>query len=73
MIGNSPHDFRVRELDPDLLRTFFRIQTNWHVITGVSCSGKTTLISQLADSGFKTVPDVVPHFFERDVQRGDDG
>ena len=37
-------DFRITELDPDLLSTPFDVQTNWHVITGAACCGKTTLI-----------------------------
>jgi len=51
-MDDSPqHDFRTTKLDPDLLSTPFRVQTNWHVITGSACSGKTTLIDQLANRG----------------------
>ena len=32
-------------LDPALLSTPFKIQTNWHVITGAPSSGKTTMIN----------------------------
>ncbi|MHC4071894.1 MAG: AAA family ATPase, partial [Planctomycetota bacterium] len=53
MLDNPQRDFRTTELDPDLLATPFGIQTNWHVITGAPCSGKTTLIDQLADKGFR--------------------
>ena len=72
MLGSSHHDFRATELDPDLLSTPFRVQTNWHVITGASCSGKTTLIDQLADKGFQTVPEVARQYFERVSQGADD-
>jgi predicted ATPase len=40
------------------------------VITGASCSGKTTLIDQLADKGFQTVPEVARHYFERELAKG---
>ncbi len=46
MLDRPQHDFRTAELDPDLLSTLFRVQTNWHVITGTVSSGKTTLIPQ---------------------------
>jgi predicted ATPase len=68
---NTPqHDFRATELDPDLLSAPFRVQTNWHVITGASCSGKTTLIDQLADKGFQTVPEAGRQYFEREMAKG---
>ena len=64
------HDFRTTELDPDLLSTFFGVQTNWHVITGAPCSGKTTLIDQLADKGFRTVPELGRFYVEREMAKG---
>jgi predicted ATPase len=70
MLGSSPADFRNTELDPDLLSTPFGVQTNWHVITGASCSGKTTLIDQLAEEGFWTVPEVSRQYFEGELAKG---
>jgi predicted ATPase len=70
MFGSSQHDFRATELEPDLLSTPFGVQTNWHVITGAICSGKTTLIDQLADKGFQTVPETGRQYVEREVARG---
>ena len=70
MPGSSQHDFRATELDPDLLSTPFRVQTNWHVITGASCSGKTTLINLLANRGFQTVPEAGRRYFERELAKG---
>jgi predicted ATPase len=70
MLDNPKHDFRATQLDPDLLSTPFKVQTNWHVITGASCSGKTTLIDQLADQGFRTVPEVGRQYFERELAKG---
>ena len=70
MLGSPQHDFRITELDSDLLLTPFKLQTNWHVITGSSCSGKTTLINQLAEKGFRTIPEVARQYFEREIAKG---
>jgi len=70
MLDNPQHDFRATELDLDLLSTPFGVQTNWHVITGAPCSGKTTLIDQLADKGFQTVPETGRQYIEREMARG---
>jgi predicted ATPase len=70
MLDNSQHDFRATALDPDLLSTPFRVQTNWHVITGAVCSGKTTLLDQLADKGFQTVPEAGRQYIEREMAKG---
>ena len=43
MIDSTQLEYRTTELDPDLLSTPFEVQTNWHVITGAACTGKTTL------------------------------
>jgi predicted ATPase len=52
------------------LSTPFKVQTNWHVITGASSSGKTTIIDQLADNGFQTFPEAGRQFFERELAKG---
>jgi predicted ATPase len=70
MVDSSQHDFVAAELDPDLLCTPFRVQTNWHVITGGPSSGKTTLIDQLADVGYRTVAEVARQYIEREVAKG---
>jgi len=70
MDDNSQHDFRTTELDPDLLSTAFRVQTNWHVITGAACSGKTTLIDLLADKGFQTAPETARQYLDREMGKG---
>ncbi len=70
-MDDSPqHDFRTTELDPDLLSTPFRVQTNWHVITGAACSGKTTLIDLLADKGSQTAPETARHYLDREMGKG---
>ncbi len=70
MLEKPKNDFRNTELDPEILSTPFRVQTNWHVITGASSSGKTTLIDQLADKGFQTFPEVGRQYFERELAKG---
>ena len=70
MPGNSEHDHSATALDPDLLSTPFRVQTNWYVITGSSCSGKTTLTDQLAEKGFRTDPESGRQYFERELAKG---
>lgn len=70
MLDNSLNEYITIELDPDLLSTPFRVQTNWHVITGAPCCGKTTLINQLADKGFRTLPEAGRQYVEREMARG---
>ena len=60
----------ITELDPILLSTPSGVQTNWHVITGSVCCGKTTLIDLLAEAGFQTVPEVSRQYIEAEVARG---
>jgi predicted ATPase len=62
--------FRTTELDPYLLSTPFKCQTDWHVITGAPCCGKTTLVDLLAAIGFQTVPEIGRAYIEREVSRG---
>jgi predicted ATPase len=66
----ADNDSRDTELDPDLLSTPFEVQTNWHVITGGACCGKTTLIDLLAEQGFQTVPETGRQVIERAVAKG---
>jgi predicted ATPase len=70
MSHNPLHDFRTTELDPDLLSTPFRVQTNWHVIAGAQSCGKTTLIDRLADQGIQTVPEGARLYLEREMASG---
>ncbi len=70
MTGKSQFDFRSTPLDPDLLSDSFNVHTNWCVITGASCSGKTTLIDLLARNGYHTVPEAGRIYFERELAKG---
>jgi predicted ATPase len=64
------YDIRTTELDLDLLSTPFEVRTNWHVLTGAACTGKTTLISMLADKGFQVVPESARLYFEKEMAGG---
>jgi predicted ATPase len=70
MHDRDEHRFQTTELDPGILSTPFRRRTNWHVITGAPCCGKTTLIDLLAGMGFQTVPEVGRAYIEREKARG---
>ncbi|NIM94548.1 MAG: AAA family ATPase [Anaerolineales bacterium] len=67
---DDAHDYLTNELDPDLLATPFHVQTNWHVITGSACTGKTTMINMLAERGFKTVPETAREYIDKELARG---
>ena len=70
MVGSFQNEFSHTELDSKLLSTPFGVQTKWHVITGASCSGKTTMIDQLSNKGFRTFPEVGRLYFERELAKG---
>lgn len=70
MSAIAHHEFSTTDLDPDLLSTPFEVETNWHVITGAACSGKTTLIRQLAAQGFQTVPETGRMYVEGEIAKG---
>lgn len=44
--------------------------TNWYVITGAPCSGKTAVIDQLSRQGYHTVPEVARTYIEDQLARG---
>jgi len=70
MIEDSQQDFRIAALNPELLSMPFKVQTNWHVITGAPCSGKSTLINQFANNRFQTAPEPGRLYFERELATG---
>lgn len=70
MLDRDSPNFRTTELNIDLLSTPFRMQTNWHVISGACSSGKTTLINLLKAKGFKTVPEAARQYLEQGVAQG---
>jgi predicted ATPase len=70
MDNTSQSKFRDTELDLDILATPFRVKTKWHVITGASSSGKTTIIDLLAEKGFHTFPEAGRQYFEQELAKG---
>lgn len=70
MAKRKQHEFSATELDPKLLSTPFKVQTNWHVITGAPCCGKTTLIDRLGDKGFRTVEEIARQYLDNEVAKG---
>jgi predicted ATPase len=70
MTGRSQQDFRYQELDPTTLNQPFKVETNWHVITGAPSCGKTTLIDLLAERGFQTVPEIAHEYIEGALASG---
>lgn len=65
-----PRNYLITDLDPTILENPFKIQTNWHVITGAPCTGKTTLIEQLAEGGFQTANETAREYFEIEMAKG---
>jgi predicted ATPase len=70
-MANPPkYQYLTTELDPNLLSTNYRSKTNWHVITGAACTGKTTLINRLAEGGYRTVDEGARQYFEQGLAKG---
>jgi predicted ATPase len=63
-------DYRYIDLDPDLLLTPFKVDTNWHVITGAPSCGKTTLIDLLAAGGYCTLPEIAHQYITDNLAHG---
>ena len=70
MSENESPNYNLIALDPNLLSTPFKIQTNWHVITGAPSSGKTTMINLIKDHGLKTVPEFARLYIEMEMAKG---
>ena len=70
MADNSQIDIRTIPLSPDHQSSSYKLQTNWHVITGGPSSGKTTLINQLADCGYPTVPETARIYIDQELAKG---
>lgn len=80
LCGNSPrphtwneemnHQAITTQLDPDLLLMRFRVETKWHVLTGAACTGKTTLIEDLAEKGYPIIPESARQYFESELAKG---
>ena len=44
--------------------------TNWYVITGAPCSGKTSVILALADLGYRVVHEAARAYIEEELKKG---
>jgi predicted ATPase len=64
------YNFLTAALDPTLLATPFELQTRWHVLTGAACTGKTTIIDQLAARGCQTVPESARIHIDLELDKG---
>ena len=69
-MNQKTSEYKEMKLDVDILNTPFKQDTNWHVITGASSSGKTTLIELLAQKGYRTFPEAGRQYFERELAKG---
>lgn len=45
-------------------------RTNWYVITGGPCSGKTTIVNMLAERGYKTTIEDARHYIDTQLADG---
>ncbi len=46
------------------------IKTSWNVITGGPCTGKTTMINQLSERGYKTTIEHARHYIDTQTIKG---
>ncbi|HUW71882.1 MAG TPA: ATP-binding protein [Candidatus Humimicrobiaceae bacterium] len=46
------------------------IKTNWYIITGAPCAGKTKVVKRLASLGYKTTPEVPRILINREINKG---
>lgn len=70
MSSKTNNKFRNTPLNPKLLATPFKVNTDWFVITGASCSGKTTIIDLLAEEGYHTVPESGRLYISEELEKG---
>ena len=47
-------------------------QTNWHVITGAPCSGKTAVVTELERRGYVVVHEVARAYIDAEISKGRD-
>lgn len=45
-------------------------KTNWYVVTGGPCSGKTTVVTMLRERGYKTSVEEARHYIDLQRERG---
>lgn len=47
-----------------------RIETNWYVVTGGPCTGKTTMVNLIAEKGYKTTIEHARHYIDTQKEMG---
>lgn len=52
-------------------RSKCKIQTNWYVLTGGPCTGKTTMVNMLATQGYKTTIEHARHYIDSQRENGE--
>ncbi|MCO6431966.1 MAG: ATP-binding protein [Deltaproteobacteria bacterium] len=55
---------------PRLMPGYCPVITNWVVLTGATCAGKTTTIKALEAAGFNVVHEVARSFVEQEIKQG---
>lgn len=70
MTDNHQEEYQVVELKPKFISPDSGIRTNWHVITGAPCSGKTTLIDQLSKQGHCAAEEIGRQYITRELAKG---
>ena len=65
MLGSTPVQLQWSKL------LQLPIPTKWFVITGAPCSGKTTVINELAKLGYLTVPEAARALIEKCLMQGE--
>ena len=70
MNASTDQNFPTPESGPNIFSAPFKIQTNWHVIKGAPCSGKTTLIDLLSGKGHQTVPEIGRKYIKEKIAKG---
>ena len=48
----------------------FKVETNWCVITGAPCSGKTTVLKELEKHGYRWSPEIARIYIEQEQSKG---
>lgn len=48
-----------------------RIKTNWNVITGGPCTGKTTMVNILREKGYQTTIEHARHYIDTQKEKGE--
>ena len=70
MAEKSHQQYYTQDLDQEILSASYKVHTNWHVITGAPCTGKTTLIELLSQAGYLIAHETAREYFEVEMAKG---